>query len=1119
MKCSFFAFDKLILMYIKKILQLLLASIALPIAIHAQITTGNISGTVKASEGAAVLAGATVEALHEPTGTKYKTIARKDGRYDIPNVNGGGPYTIKASYVGFETSVKEEVMITVGESYTYNILLNDIKKQGQAVTVTGTRAAAAKNGSETTIGRDKLANAPSVGRNLSDFVRFTPQVKITGDGGISVGGQNNRFNSFLIDGATNNDVFGLSATGTNGGQAGTPPISIDAIEQIVVKVSDFDASIGNFTGGAINAITRGGSNTVSGSLYTYYRNETMTGRAPVQTLKFGSNTEYEYAKAVKFQNKTFGFRIGGPIIKNKLFFFINAETQNDERPQPFDPSSYRGSALGDGTLNALVNTLKTTYGYDPGEFANNPDLIDRFNVNTRFDWNVNDKNKVTATYRYTNVERVNPGRSSANAINFYNGSQLFPSVTNSGSVELKTKFNNRNNNSLRVSFTNVNDNRGFTGNPFPAVTIFDGTANINFGNEISSTANLLKQNIINIFESYRVYKGKHNINIGFDMDLNKTYNLFINRAHGFYQYNNIDSFLQNRTPARYRAGFSLVDGGKVGDEATNSAAEFNSMRLGIFLNDDIRVNDDLTISLGVRADKFQFFTDAPVDPFWRDSASRTIKAAGYDLEGAVAGQLPSSRFMISPRFGFKYNIPEQGFTFRGGTGLFTGRTPLVWPGGVYQNTGITIGSVDINSASQLFGLGVKFNPNVNAQPTNASLFGGNPLPSGDLNLVAKDYKVPMVWKTTLAADKKLGNGWTASVETEFVKNVYETDWQNLSIFKGINPIANSTTVVTTTGPGPRQAIVGNPNIQQRAGANTRPYTGIYLIRNTPNQTGYAYNFTVKIDKAMMNNIAFNASYSYGSSFVNNEGTSSVNASNWINMEKVGNRNTMGRTTSDFALGHRILGYISKKFVYSKGLRSTTVSLVYTGQSGSPVSYTYSGNGYAGDGAANNDLVYIPASRAELATMLFTSNTVNGVIYTPAQQQDMFWELIESNKYLSSRKGQFTERNGSRLPFTNQLDLKIQQDFNFKVKGRTRSVQIGLDMFNFTNFLNAGWGRQFFAGFDQVAIVNSNGLAAGNIPQYRFNPINTPRLPFNFSDGVNPFNNSRWVGQATVRLNF
>jgi hypothetical protein len=1103
-------------MHIKRILQLFVATLAIPFALKAQVTTGNISGTVRTVSGEN-LSGANIEAIHEPTGTVYRTSSRKDGRYDLPNVNAGGPYTVKATFVGFEADSRPEVYITLGETFRIEFRLKDSKGELATATVTGRRTAStAKGGTETVIGRDKLANAPTVGRNLSDFVRFTPQVKLTNDGGIAIAGQNNRFNAFLIDGAVNNDVFGLSGSGTNGGQAGVPPISIDAIDQIAVQVSNYDASIGNFTGGAINAITRQGTNKISGSLYYYMRNPSTTGRSPVPVLKDGSLTQYERAKSVDFQNRTFGFRVGGPIIKNKLFFFINAERQDDERPQPFNPADYRGNAINDGSLDLLVNHLKSTYNYDPGQYKTNPDLIERTNVNTRFDYNMNAKNKLTFSYRYTKAERTNPGRSGQNSIQFNNGAQFFPSTTNSGSLELNTKISNRNNNKFRVTFTDVKDDRGFTGNPFPGVTIFDGPGSLNFGSDVSSTANLLKQQIINIYDVYKKFMGKHSLSFGVDIDINKTYNLFINRNFGLYQYNNVADFINNAVPSRYRRGYSLVDANnKSGDESVNSAAQFNSWRLGVFVNDDIRVNDRLTLTLGLRADRFKFNDNAPVDKFWQDTAEAKIVAAGYDLRGAKSGQLSKPTFMISPRFGFRYNLDDEGVVIRGGIGLFTGRTPLVWPGGVYQNTGVTIGAIDPSAtqlASALGGAGVRFRPDINNQYSALDIFGSNAFPQGDLNLVADDYKLPKVMRTSVAVDKKLGSGWSTSFEAVFTKNINETDWVNASI---IQPNA------TSAGPGSRGIITGSSfRVPLRGSGNISPYTNIILIQNTKKQTGFSWQTTASIDKTFSNNWSFNLSYTYGASAVNNEGTSSVNTSNWQNMEKVGNRNTQVRSVSDFSLGHRFLAYASKKFNYLKNHLGTTVSLVYNGQSGSPISYVQSGSA-VNDGVFNNDLIYVPASRAELEQIVFLTNTVNGVGITPAQQRDLYWNFIESNKYLRKRKGQFAERNGDRLPFTHIIDLKVQQDVSVKVGSRRIGFQVTFDLFNLTNLINNEWGRQYFANFDAIQVLTFAGYTAtpvANTPQFRFSPIPGNR-PWIVSDGINPTNSSRWSGQLGFRFNF
>lgn len=1098
-------------MHLKRLLQFLAAWILIPFAVNAQVTTGNITGTVRTATGEA-LPGATIEAVHEPTGTIYRAIARKDGRYDLVNVSAGGPYTIKMTFVGFSPDTQSDIYITLGETQRIDGKLKDAKTTETTATVVGVRAAPAnaKGGAETNIGRDRMLNTPTVGRDLNDFLKLTPQVRITGSGGISIAGQNNRYNAFLIDGAVNNDVFGLSASGTNGGQAGTPPISIDAIDQISVQISPFDASLGNYTGGAINAITRQGTNRLTGSLYYYFRNPSTTGRAPVPLLKDGSATQYVRAKSVDFKNQTFGFRVGGAIIKNKLFFFVNAEKQDDERPQPFNTSDYRGNAIVDGSLDALANFLKTTYNYDPGQYKTNPDKIDRTNVNTRFDLNVNDKNKLTASYRYTKAERINPFRSSATAINFYNGAQFFPSTTNSGSLEWNSKLSNRSNNKARITFTNVTDDRGYIGDPFPGLQIFDGAATVFAGPDVSSTANLLKQNIINIYDIYKIFRGKHALSFGVDIDFNKTYNLFINRNYGLYQYNSIADFLNNAVPSRYRRGYSLVDGNKSGDDATKSAAEFKSWKLGLFINDDIRVNDRLTFTLGVRADRFEFLDQAPVDKFWVDTAAAKVAAAGYDLRGAQSGQLSKPRVMISPRFGFRYNVEEEGLVFRGGIGMFTGRTPLVWPGGVYQNTGVTIGGID-PSVAQLNAANVRFRRDVNNQYTALDITGSNALPQGDLNLIAEDYKLPKVLRTSLAVDKKLGSGWTFSLEGIFTKNINETDWANVSI---VAPNAKS------AGPGARDIIVGTPRFPLRTSGNTLPYTNIILIQNTKENKGYSWSTTAVLDKAFSNNWTANVSYTYGTSTANNEGTSSVNTSNWQFIEKVSTRNSLVRSISDFDIGHRIQSFVSKKFNYAKGWLSTTLSLVYTGQSGSPISYVQSG-GAVNDGVTGNDLVYIPASRAELENIVFLSNTFNGVTFSAAQQRDMFWSFIQSNKYLRKRVGKFTERNGDRLPFTHNIDFKLQQDVNIKVNARKMSFQVTFDIFNVANLLNSEWGRQYFAGNDQITILqfaSYTATPAANTPQYRFSPI-VNNKPYTVSDGITPFNSSRWSGQLGLRFNF
>src|SRR5688572_11515376 len=511
-------------MHLKKIIPMVIAFLAMSLFITAQVTTSSMSGVIKNKAGDP-LPGASISATHIPTGTVYTSVARTGGRYDIANMNPGGPYLVTATYVGFESQRKEDVFLVLGETSRLEFEMSDKSTELATVVVAGTRTGA-KMGNETQISREKLAALPTVGRNLSDYIRFTPQTKITSTGGISIAGQNNRYNGFLIDGAVNNDVFGVSDQATNGGRAGTPPISIDAIDQIVVQISPYDAALGNFTGGAINAITKSGTNNFHGSAYYIFRNEKLAGKTPGPLPESGKRTRLN-----PFKNKTYGFSIGGPIIPNTAFFFVNAEIQKDSRPQPYTPENVMNP---DGTIRynivdtvaKLVSFLRSPkYGYDPGDYLNNPDDVDRVNINSRFDFNLNDNNKLTLSYRYTKAERTNPSRSTSSNINFVNSAEFFPSITHSGNLELNTKFSNKANNKFRASFTDVVDDRGPKGNPFPNVSIltYNGGPALNFGTEAASSANLLKQRIINFYDAFKIYKGRNAFTIGADIDFNKSY--------------------------------------------------------------------------------------------------------------------------------------------------------------------------------------------------------------------------------------------------------------------------------------------------------------------------------------------------------------------------------------------------------------------------------------------------------------------------------------------------------------------------------------------------------------------------------------------------------------------
>lgn len=1094
----------------KRILKLLIAVVALPLMVTAQNTTSGLNGFVKTDSGEP-LVGATINAVHEPTGTVYRVQSRTGGRFDISNMNPGGPYTIEVSFTGFSTEKRTDVYLVLGQSYKIDLALAPSSKNLGDVVVTAVRTrseVSVKGGAQTVIGPDKLENLPTVGRNIQDFLRYTPQAKFVGGNGnlagVSIAGQNNRYNSFYIDGAVNNDVFGLSASGTNGGQAGVGPISIDAIDQFQVVISPFDASLGNFTGGGINATTRSGTNKVQGSVYYFLQNQDLTGKTP-------TGDKAAATKLANFSSKTYGFRVGGPIVKNKLFYFLNAEGIQNERPQPFSFSQYRGNSTQADIAN-LQNFVKTNFGYDMGGYLDNPETIESNRITAKLDWNMNTRNRLALSYRYNNSERVNAAASSSGTINFFNNGEFFPSTTNSLSAELKSTFNKGASNRLLLTLTRVVDDRGAIGSPFPRVRINDGSGSLVFGSEEFSTANLLKQTNIGFLDFFKFSKGKNYITIGTDNELSKSYNVFIRQNYGSYQYLNLADFLNNAAPIRYDRSFSLVDN-STGDN-TEAAAKFNTLRLGFFINDEYRANENLTLNFGLRADWNKFLTTPRTDRFFNDSAISKISQY-YDLQGARSGQISDPKISLNPRFGFTYKVPEENITVRGGAGLFTGRVPLVWPGGVYNQNGVSIGGISLTTPAAIGSL--RFNPNPFAQPTAQSLGISLDNAKGQVDLIAKDFRLNKVFRTSVAIDKRLGNGWTATVEGIYTANINEIYYTNVNILP-----PNRT--MTGAGGDTRMLYPNNARIPLRSNG-VNPYQGnIFLLSNNKGRKGQSFSFTFTIDKAWSNGFAFNANYTYGNSIVMNEGTSSQNNSQWRFMETVNGRNNIVLSTSDYDLGHRINAYLAKKFTYANKSLATTISLVYNGQSGNPFSYVYQGSFVNDNGAGeSNDLIYIPTQQ-EVASMIFLNNTVSGVTYTPAQQAAALEAYIQGDKYLRNRRGQYAERNGSRLPFTNIIDLKIQQDFNIKMGGKRYQFQVTYDVFNFTNMLNRDWGRQYFLSNDQFRLINTAGFVGGNattgtVPQYRFNPTLVGQTPWNVSTSTAPSYSARWVSQLGLRFNF
>lgn len=1091
---------------------MLLVVIAAATSSQAQVTTSNIGGQVKGNNDQPI-AGATVRAVHLPTGTVYSAATRSDGRFNIYNVQPGGPYTVEVTFVGFGKEVVENLQLSLGETGQVDFVLMPSNQEMTTVVVATTRRpqSVARGGVETIISNEKMQSTPTVGRNLADFIRLTPQAKTTFGGGISVAGQNNRYNQIMIDGAVNNDVFGLSETGTNGGQTSSAPISIDAIEAFQIGISPYDPALGNFTGGSINAITKSGTNNFRGSAYFITRNEDLAGKTP-------TGLKENATRLPDFSGKIYGFTLGGPIVKNKLFFFLSGELQRDERPQPFDPATFRVSTFRD-SVNLLLSKLNSL-GYDPGDYMSIPDLVNSDKLATKFTWNMSQKHRLNVSYRYTGSERFNTSASTATRINFFNNGYLFPSTTHSGSFELLSTTSSRSSNRLLVTYTDVNDDRDPLGKDFPRVTInsTNGTSYV-FGTENFSTANLLKQNNFAVFDEFRYNVGRHQLKAGIDIEYSKSYNLFIRDAYGSYTYGSVQAFLNDLRPTQYARSFSLVDN-KVGD-GSEAAAKFNTARMAAFIGDEWNVTNNFSVNMGVRLDNFEFLTTPNVDTFFNNRAIPAISKF-WDMQGARSGQRPDAQLSISPRLGLTYNIPEERLKIRAGAGFFTGRVPLVWPGGVYNNTGVNVGGVNVN------------NPNINFRPDPFNQYSASDLgvtvrvPSGQIDLIAKDFKLPKVLKTSFGFDKNLGKGFNWTVDLLYQKNINEIVYYNVYGAPGGKNSFGQDVYLTWSGTG--NPSYNSLDLDLATAGKQNPYaTGIFIISNAKNRKGYSYNFSTMLDKSFGRGFSLNAAYSFGDSWSLFDGTSSQNNSQWRFMEAVNGRNNVTLSRSDFAQLHRITALASKKFSYFNNNAATTLSLFYNGQSGSPYSYVFSRSLiYDSNGGQfeTTDLIYVPKDITDWRQYAepFTSG---GVTYSVDQQWDLLNAYISKDKYLNKRRGQFVERNGAVLPFSHTLDLKLQQDFSVRTGAKRNTVSLIFDMFNFTNFLNREWGRVYVTpGFDSYSLISMEGYVPSMVngqPFYRprltyRNVNNQPAADVLDVRGSN-YMSSRWRGQFTVRYSF
>lgn len=1074
-----------------------------------QVTTSSINGRIMEAEDEPLL-GATVQAVHTPTGTQYATSTNIEGFYRIPNMRVGGPYTITITYVGKNEEVLTDIYLQLGESENISLTLTDEQNALDEVVINAVRDGifdSSTTGTNTNISTREINTLPTATRSLGDILRKTPQAQVSEGGAISIAGQNNRYNSIFIDGAVNNDVFGLAGTGTNGGQIGINPISLDAIESFQVNIAPFDVRQSGFTGGAINAITRSGSNNWEGSAYYFTRNEKLAGKTPQVIIdqideNNGSDPAPDRERLDEFTTNLYGARVGGPIIKNKLFFFANVEVEREETPRPFDAANYIGtSSLSD--IQTLRDNLISNFGYNPGGFQNTVQSLDTDRFTVRLDYNLNDKNSFTVKHNYVRGESTSPSTSGNTSINFANAGIFFPSETNFSTFEWNSSISNELSNNLIVSYTTVRDDRDPIGGAFPRVSINDGPGSITFGSEAFSTGNILDQDVFTLTNNFTITKGAHNITLGGNFEMYDIRNVFIRQNFGQYRFNSLADFntyfdndpTNDAAPTDYDYSYSLLDpAGTTGDDATAAAAQFRYSQLGLYVQDEWSLTDNFNLTYGVRFD-LPFFEDGTVNDDFNNRTVALLEAAGKDLEGARVGLPINTEVHVSPRLGFNWDVFNDKKTqLRGGLGIFTSRIPLVWPGGAYNNNGLSVGGVnegDFDNGDLRF-VADPFN-----QPIGNGPAPGSGTLGGQIDIFSPNFKLPQVAKYNIGIDQKTGIwGLIASADFLYNETINNVTYQNLNLREPVGTLNGA----------------DNRPYYNRFDRIDDQYTGIYLGTNT--NEGWSYTASFVLTKPFDNGFAGQVAYSYGQGKSVFEGTSSQNSSQWRNSVTVNGKNRTEVGNSAFALGHRINANASYRMDWNENI-ATTVSLFYNGEQGPTLSYVYQeGRDLLNDDSRDNALIYVPRNQSEINLVPYTDGAGN--VISASQQWNALDAYISSNDYLDGRRGQYAERNADRGPWNHVVDLKVIQDFSIDFGGKKHTLQATADIFNFFNFLNKDWGRQEFVpnSFGEVAPLTT--VSGGPDPAFNYD--------IDFAEGQEQFDDSgirssRWQAQIGLRYIF
>ncbi|GAA4835698.1 TonB-dependent receptor plug domain-containing protein [Algivirga pacifica] len=1022
----------------------------------AQNTTAAMNGVVTDRSGEP-LPGATVIAVHGPSGTQYGISTLFDGSYTLRGMRVGGPYNISVSFIGYQKQDINGLFLKLGESKKLNITLVEDAVNLEEVEVTAKLSSdinSERTGASTSVSSAQLKALPTISRSASDFTRLTPQ-----SNGNSFGGRNNLYNNFSLDGSVFNNSFGLDVA-TPGGQAGAQPVSLDAIEAVQVSLAPFDVREGGFTGAGVNAVTKSGTNEFKGTVYTFGRNENMIGnKVAGQEIE---NLDY-------FTHQT-GFSLGGPIVKNKLFFFVNAEAERaNERAHGFVAN--RGEEVGGNItsvnfddITAVQEHLMNEWGYDAGAFENYNHQKSNDKLLVKLDWNINKDHNLSLRYnRLSAWKDILPhpeaiiGRGpQPYRLPFANSSYTINNNIDSWMAELNSRFGNKASNKMQVGYSRFRDFRSPWSEPFPVIDIFDNNGNlaITAGSEMFSTNNVLDQDVFQFRDDFTYYTAKHTITAGTNIEVfkfNNSFNLFYYPWHMFFS---VEDFLNTtKEDMDFNAQVTAAQ------ENDYAMAEVDVAQAAFYVQDEFQATDNFKLTLGLRMDIPIYLSEIAYD-------ATTAEFDGWvDAEGNAAtvdpSTFPKARPLWSPRVGFNWDIAgNQTKQLRGGSGIFTGRIPFVWLGNQASNPMIAPGY------------------------------------TFQVNDTEDNFKFPQVWKTNIAYDHSFGKGWFASLETIISRDL------NAVVHRNYNMLAPSENAEGTGDDRPIFADFTEQNIYSSSpDAIGFLDAGAIVLENV--DKGYQYSVTAQVKKQFLFGMNIMGAYTFQESKDFTSIPAEIAADAFQRNPQVMGPNNSQFAHSRYGLRHRFITSVDYRKEYAGGKLATSVALFGEVAKGNRYSFTYVGDMNNDGIATNNDLIYVPADQ-------------NDIVFADAATADAQWDalnaFIEQDPYLSTRRGEYADRNGAMLPWFSQFDIRVLQDYNFTVAGRKNTLQLSLDILNVGNMLNSDWGvRQLPT---TVSPINFEGYQDGTyIPTFSFDT----NLTESFSNDVSVM--SKWQMQVGARWIF